>query len=290
MPERMTAPTPLQAVVLAGGLGTRMLPRTERIPKFLLPVAGRPFGAWLLDRLAEAGYADVILCVGHLGESIRDEFGDGAALGLRVRTVDEGDHLRGTAGALRLALPLLAPTFLVTYGDSYLPFDYAAPLVDLRAHPEALGTMAVYPNADAFDASNSEVRGDRVLRYAKRKAGDPRDPALDHIDYGAIALRREVVAALPEDAVRGLDTIQAELAAAGRLRAQVAAERHTRRPARYSLRLGRQDARTVPAARMAEGGWQARGLGGLPDPERFVGLPPRRGELAQHGRTDPHAD
>ncbi len=202
-----------------------MRPRTERIPKFLLPVAGRPFGAWLLDRLAAHGYAEALVCIGHLGGMIRDEFGDGAAYGLRVGYVDEGDRLRGTAGALRLALPLLAPTFLVTYGDSWLPFDYSGPLRDLDAHPEAAGTMAVYSNADAFDASNSEVRGDLVVRYHKRRAGDPRDPALDHIDYGATALRREVVEALPEGVVLGLDTLQAELAAAGRLRAIVATER-----------------------------------------------------------------
>jgi NDP-sugar pyrophosphorylase family protein len=218
-------PPLLQAVVLAGGLGTRMLPRTERVPKFLLPVAGRPFGAWLLERLAAHGFGEALICVGHLGHLVRDEIGDGAAFGLRVRYVDEGERLRGTAGALRLALPELEPTFLVTYGDSWLPFDYAAPLRDLAAHPEALGTMAVYSNADAFDASNSEVAGELVVRYQKRKADEPRDPRLDHIDYGATALRREVVAALPPDAVLGLDRIQAELAAEGRLRAHVATER-----------------------------------------------------------------
>lgn len=202
-----------------------MLPRTERVPKFLLPVAGRPFGAWLLERLAGAGYTEAILCVGHLGGLITDEFGDGAALGLRLHYFDEGDHLRGTAGALRLALPALAPTFLVTYGDSYLPFDYAAPLADLRAHPEALGTMAVFRNADCFDASNCERRGEHVVRYVKRKAGDARDPALDHIDYGALALRREIIEALPEGVVRGLDTLQTALAQAGRMRAHVATER-----------------------------------------------------------------
>jgi NDP-sugar pyrophosphorylase family protein len=219
---------PLQAVLLAGGLGTRMLPRTERVPKFLLPVAGRPFGAWLLERLAAAGYAEALVCVGHLGGMIQDEFGDGARFGLRLGYVDEGEELRGTAGALRLALPALAPTFLVTYGDSYLPFDYAAPLRDLDAHAGplgALGTMAVYRNADLFDASNCEVRGERVVRYHKRRAGEPRDAALDHIDYGATALRREVVEALPDGVVRGLDVLQAELAASGRLRAHVAAER-----------------------------------------------------------------
>ncbi|UQA56343.1 NTP transferase domain-containing protein [Polyangium aurulentum] len=212
-------PRPLrQAVVLAGGLATRMYPRTRQIPKFLLPVAGRPFGHHLLARLAGAGYDEIVLCIGHLGDAIRQDIGDGRAFGLEVRYADEGEARLGTAGALRGALSLLAPVLLVTYGDSYLPFDYAAPLVDLLAHPEALGTMAVYRNADLLDASNCEVSGERVVRYEKRRVDERRDPGLDHIDYGAIALRREVIAALPEGP-GDLAVVQRDLARAGRLRA-----------------------------------------------------------------------
>lgn len=220
---RASAPSP-QAVILAGGLGTRMRPRTERTPKFLLPVAGRPFGAWLLERLAAAGFGEVVLCVGHLGGAIRSAMGDRFA-GLPLRYVDDGPELLGTAGALRRALPCLAPEFLMTYGDSYLPFDYLAPLRDLGAHPEALGTMAVYRNEGRLDASNAAISGDLVARYDKRRAGEPPDPALDHIDYGATALRREVIAALPPGAPLGFEVVQRDLAARGLLRALVAAER-----------------------------------------------------------------
>ena len=212
---------PEQAVVLAGGLGTRMLPRTERVPKVLLPVAGRPFAAWLLESLVAAGYEDVLFCVAHLGDLVREELGDGSTFGVRLRYADEGPRLLGTAGAIRKALPDLAETFLVTYGDSWLPFDYRAPLADLRAHPEALGTMAVFKNEGRFDSSNTQVAGDRVLRYEK----GTKDPALDHIDYGATALRREVIAALPDGAVLGLDAIQHDLAARGLLRALPAEKR-----------------------------------------------------------------
>jgi MurNAc alpha-1-phosphate uridylyltransferase len=110
------------------------------------------------------------------------------------------------------------------YGDSYLPFDYRAPLVDLRAHPEALGTMAVFANDDRFDRSNTAVSGDRVVRYEKRPRDAPADPELRHIDYGATALRREVVAAIPEGEARDLSAVQRALAEQGRLRA-FAAER-----------------------------------------------------------------
>ncbi|MFO0591517.1 MAG: sugar phosphate nucleotidyltransferase [Polyangiaceae bacterium] len=218
-------PASMQAVILAGGLATRMLPRTERVPKFLLDVAGRPFGARLLEKIAACGFDEVVLCIGHLGGAIRDIFGDGAAIGVRLRYSDEGEARLGTAGALKLAAPLLQETFLVTYGDSYLPFDYAGPLRDLRAHAEAMGTMAVYRNADLLDASNAVVSEGRVVRYEKRAAAAPRDPEMDHIDYGATALRREVLDPLPAGIPHDFSTIQRDLAASGRLRAHAASER-----------------------------------------------------------------
>ena len=214
-----------QAVILAGGLGTRMLPRTERVPKLLLPVAGRPFAAWLLERLAAAGFDEALLCIAHLGGMIRDEVGDGRAFEIAVRYADEGPVLLGTAGALRRALPDLAPTFLVTYGDSFLPFDYAAPLADLALHAGAQGTMAVFKNDDRWDRSNTQIEGESVVRYEKRARDAAPDPAIDHIDYGAIALRREVIAALPEGVPLGLDAVQRELAARGLLRALPAPRR-----------------------------------------------------------------
>jgi NDP-sugar pyrophosphorylase family protein len=213
----------MQAVILAGGLATRLRPRTLTTPKFLLPVAGRPFGAWLLERLASCGYTSALVCIAHLGEQIRDAIGDGSAFGIGVRYADEGEQLLGTAGALRKAVGELAPRFLVTYGDSYLPFDYAAPLRLLADRSDADGVMAVYKNEGKWDQSNTEVRLDErgelwVNRYEKGRNA----PELDHIDYGAMALRRDVILRVPENVPWGLDRIQAELAHGRRLRAHLA--------------------------------------------------------------------
>src|SRR5262249_38487124 len=161
------APSQDQVVILAGGLGTRMLPRTERIPKILLPVAGRPFAAWLLERLAACGFDEALLCVGHLGTEVRRAIGDGTVFGLRVAYAEEGGRAVGPAGALRQAHALPAPTFLVTYGASSPPFDSRAPPADLRAHSEALGTMAVFKNDDRLDRSNTRIEGECVSRYEK---------------------------------------------------------------------------------------------------------------------------
>ncbi len=211
----------MQVVILAGGLGTRLALRTQDLPKALVPVAGKPFLTWQLDAIARCGFREVVLCIGHRGAAIREFLGDGSAFGVTVAYSEDGPTLRGTGGALRHALHLLSPTFLVTYGDSYLPFDYAAPLRDLEAHPAALGTMSVFQNDDAWDISNAEVLGERVLRY--QKGG--RDALLRHIDYGALALRRSVIAARPAALTFGLDELQAELARAGQLRAYEAPER-----------------------------------------------------------------
>jgi NDP-sugar pyrophosphorylase family protein len=211
----------MQAVILAGGLATRMRPHTSTTPKALIEVCGRPFIAWQLEKIASSGYSDVVLCVGHLGARIREFVGDGGHFDLNVQYSDDGPRLLGTAGALRHALPLLEPTFLVTYGDSYLPFDYAAPLRDLDSHADALGTMSVFRNAGSWDESNTAVADGKVTRYKK---GQP-DSALDHIDYGALALRRSILDGLRPAEPHALDTIQEELARKGQLRAYVANER-----------------------------------------------------------------
>ncbi|HUM10051.1 MAG TPA: sugar phosphate nucleotidyltransferase [Myxococcaceae bacterium] len=213
---------PPQAVVLAGGLGTRMHPRTQRVPKSMLEVAGRPFIDWQLELLARSGIREVVLCIAHLGGLIQEHVGDGARLGVSVRyAMEPPGQLLGTAGALRAAVALLAPRFVVTYGDSYLPFDYGEPLRLLERHADCEGVMAVYRNAGRFEPSNVVTDGAWVLRYQKHPAG----PEFDHIDYGATALRREVVEALPPGLPLGLDQLQEDLAARGRLRALLVRER-----------------------------------------------------------------
>jgi len=212
----------MQAVVLAGGLGTRMHPHTEKVPKSMLEVAGRPFIDWQLELLARSGIRDVVLCVAHLGERIRAHVGDGARHGVSVRyAVEEPGRLLGTAGALRAAVALLAPRFLVTYGDSYLRFDYGKPLRMLERHSDCDGVMAIYPNAGSLEPSNVVTDGTWVLRYRKNAI----DPEIDHIDYGATALRREAVEALPPGVAIGLDRVQEELSNRGRLRALVVNDR-----------------------------------------------------------------
>jgi NDP-sugar pyrophosphorylase family protein len=184
----------LQCVILAGGMGTRLRPQTEEMPKALLPVAGRPFADWQLRHLAAQGVERVLYSVGYRGEMIRDHVGDGGRWGLRITYVDEGEHLRGTAGALRLAHDLgeLEPAFFVLYGDSYLPADMGEVEGAWEA-AELPALMTVFRNDDRWDASNAILRDGRVVLYDKARPAD-RVSEMHWIDYGLSILRRELVA------------------------------------------------------------------------------------------------
>lgn len=211
----------MQIVVLAGGLATRMRPETEQVPKSLLLVNGRPFVDWQLDRFVASGARSVVMCVGYLGEQIETHVRRALDRGLTVSYSYDGEQLVGTGGALRRAFARLEPEFVVTYGDSYLPFDYAAPLVDLRRHPEADATMSVYRNRGAYGQSNVALDGDWVSKYQKNSA----DAELDCIDYGAIALRRSLLAEIADGAVWDLSALWSKLSRKRKLRAFVAPER-----------------------------------------------------------------
>jgi NDP-sugar pyrophosphorylase family protein len=186
----------MQCVILAGGLATRMRPLTETIPKALIPVAGAPFIDHQLAWLAGHGVTEVVLSVGYRGDMVRDHVGDGARYGLGVRVVDEGSELRGTAGALRLALDrgALAPAFLMTYGDSFLPIDFGEVWRQFEASG-ALAMMTVFRNDGQWDDSNVIYRDGRIVLYDKHHATRPAAD-FDYIDYGLIAMKRDVVAEL----------------------------------------------------------------------------------------------
>ena len=180
---------PLPVAILAGGLATRLRPLTEKIPKALVEIAGRPFIDWQLELLAKQGIEHVVVCAGHLGEMIEAHVGDGSRFGLAVSFTYDGETLLGTGGAIRKALPLLGDEFFVLYGDSYLPIDYRA-VARAFAASRKPGLMTVFRNDGQWDASNVWIEGDEVRMYDK-SAGFPQ---MHHIDYGLTVFRKEVFA------------------------------------------------------------------------------------------------
>jgi NDP-sugar pyrophosphorylase family protein len=210
----------LPVAILAGGLATRLRPATENIPKSLLPVAGEPFLVHQLRRLCTEGINHAVICAGHLGEQIQEFAGDGSSFGLRLDYSFDGEVLRGTAGALAKALPLLGEAFFVLYGDSYLPCDYrAVQKAFLDSGKDAL--MTVFPNQDRWDSSNVEFVEGQVLVYDKRH----RTPRMRHIDYGLGVFRKAAFAAVPSDQPYDLASLYQILLEQNRLAAYEVRER-----------------------------------------------------------------
>jgi NDP-sugar pyrophosphorylase family protein len=199
----------MQCVVLAGGRGTRLGPLTERVPKALVEVAGRPFLEYQLALLRSSGVTEIVLCVGYLSELVERTIGDGSRFGLTIQYSYDGDTPLGTAGALRNALPLLAPTFLVTYGDTLLPIDHGDVL---RSHADSglPALMTVLENENRWDTSNAVVAQGRVVAYSK----NPPPPGARWIDYGLLAFTRTAAA---EGQSADLEAQLAVLARAGLL-------------------------------------------------------------------------
>jgi len=214
------SPELMPVVILAGGLATRLRPLTERIPKAMIDVAGHPFLWHQLQLLARNGARRIVLAVGYLGELVQQEFGDGSKLGLTLDYCFDGPVLLGTAGAIRRALPMLPERFFVLYGDSYLPCDYRAVQRSFDAAGLA-GLMTVYRNEDAYDRSNVEYDGRRILQYDKLQ----RTPQMRYIDYGLGAFERRVFEELPHNTKIDLATVYQDLLAKGQLASYEARDR-----------------------------------------------------------------
>jgi N-acetyl-alpha-D-muramate 1-phosphate uridylyltransferase len=177
----------LPVAILAGGLATRLRPLTATIPKSLVSINREPFVAHQLRLLRDRGVDRVVMCLGHLGEMIRDVVAGGRDFGLAVEYSWDGPTPQGTGGAIRKALPLLGDAFFVTYGDSYLLCDYGAVETSFFASGKQ-ALMTIFRNAGHWDTSNVEFRDGKIVAYDKRH----RTPGMLHIDYGLGAFRRSM--------------------------------------------------------------------------------------------------
>jgi len=185
-------PVSVQAVILAGGLGTRLRPLTNGVPKAMVVVHGKPFLEYQIKLLVNAGITSLVICIGHLGHLIREYFGDGGKFGVDIGYSDDGHSLLGTAGALKRAEPLLDDDFFLIYGDSYLFLDYRMIVNFFRRHSE-LGLMVVYRNQDWREPSNVVADGGFVIAYDK----ETRTPEMTYVNYGASVLRKKALECIP---------------------------------------------------------------------------------------------
>ncbi len=184
----------MQALILAGGEGTRLRPLTSTIPKPAVPLVQRPFISYMLEWLKGHGVDEAILSCGFLADGVRSVLGDGSALGIRLRYVEEPRPL-GTGGALKFAQDLLDERFVMLNGDILTDIDLSA---QLRQHEQTgaritLGLIGVEdPSAYGLVRRDDD---DSVTEFLEKPSSDEIDTNL--ISLGAYVIDREVLDSMP---------------------------------------------------------------------------------------------
>jgi mannose-1-phosphate guanylyltransferase len=184
----------MQALILAGGEGTRLRPLTSTVPKPVVPLVDRPFIAFMVEWLRGHGIDDVVMSCGFLAAGVRNVMGDGSAYGVRLRYVEEPAPL-GTAGAIKFAEELLADRFFVLNGDVLTDIDLTAQLGQHEAS-DAIATIALVPVEDPTNYGLVRLEDDRSVReFLEKPSPDEIDTNL--INAGAYVLEREVLDRIP---------------------------------------------------------------------------------------------
>jgi mannose-1-phosphate guanylyltransferase len=189
----------VQALILAGGEGTRLRPLTSTIPKPVMPLVGRPFISYMLEWLRGHGVDEAILSCGFMADGVRDVLGDGESVGMRLRYVQEPRPL-GTGGALKFAEDLLQERFLMLNGDILADVDLSG---QLQAHERSgarvtLGLIGV-EDPSAYGLVRRTPDG-MVSEFVEKPRPDEIDTNL--VNFGAYVIEREVLDGLPPAGAR----------------------------------------------------------------------------------------
>jgi histidinol-phosphate phosphatase family protein len=184
-----------QAIILAGGLGTRLRARLGDLPKPMIPIGGKPLLEHQVELAARHGYRDIIIFACYRADLIAAHFGAGSKWGVQLRIVTEREPL-GTAGAVLAGRDLLADEFIVFYGDTMVNVDLSR-LMDAHHRAKADATLLLHPNDHPLDSDLVEIDDfDRIVAFHNRPhaAGVWRQ---NLVNAGLYVLRREILAVLP---------------------------------------------------------------------------------------------
>lgn len=181
-----------QAVILAGGKGTRLRPLTDRTPKPMVLMNGRPFLEYLIDLLRENGILRIVLLLGYLPEKIVDHFKDGSKFGVRI-DYSIGDVSFDTGKRIKMAENLVEDHFLLMYCDNYWPLNIDS-LVDYYNKCNRLTCVTVYRNKDGITRNNVLVDENGViLRYDRRRE----ETSLSGVDIGFFIIDKKIFQFMP---------------------------------------------------------------------------------------------
>jgi mannose-1-phosphate guanylyltransferase/phosphomannomutase len=184
----------MQAVILAGGRGSRLQPLSMGIPKPMLPIFSKPVMEHTIELLAKQGVKDIIIATSTQASEIVEHFGDGSEWSVNIRYSIE-DEPKGTAGAVKLVQPHINDTFLVVSGDVVSDFDIEE-AVAFHRRKSALATLLLHDVDDPVDYGIAECDEDgRITRFLEKP--DSRDVFSNTISTGIYVLEPEVLSSIP---------------------------------------------------------------------------------------------
>jgi mannose-1-phosphate guanylyltransferase len=186
----------VQALILAGGEGTRLRPLTSTMPKPVIPLVGRPFIGYMLEWLRGHGVDDVIMSCGFMADGVKAVLGDGSAFGVSLRYVEE-PHPLGTGGALKYAEDLLDQRFFMLNGDVLTDIDLTAQM-EQHERTGARATLALIDVEDPSAYGLVRLRPDRSVTEFVEKPGADEALNTNLVNAGAYILERNVLAEMAE--------------------------------------------------------------------------------------------
>ncbi len=212
---------PTQAVILAGGRGTRLRPLTETRPKPMIEFHGKPFLEYLIELLREQGFERVLVLLGYLPEAIQNYFGDGRRWGLRIEYMVSAVEDE-TGQRLRRAKAQIDPHFLFMYCDNYWPLSLDR-LWKCYLDTSAEAVLTVYENADQYTKDNVRIEDDGAIAVYDK---DRTQPNLHGVDIGFGIFRRDALDLLPEENVSFERVVYPQLVARRGLYAHITGHRY----------------------------------------------------------------
>jgi dTDP-glucose pyrophosphorylase len=207
--EITTSPVrPNLMIIMAGGLGSRLRPYTENCPKPMLPLAGKPMLAHIIERAKLEGFSHFVLAIHYLGHMIEDHFGNGERLGVQIDYLREESPL-GTAGALGLLNPRPEAAFVVTNGDVITDIRYGE-LLDFHIRHDADATMAVRVHEWQHPFGVVQTNGVEIVGFEEKPV------ARSHINAGVYAFEPHALNVLSAEAHCDMPTLFERLQAKAR--------------------------------------------------------------------------
>ena len=190
----------MKAVILAGGLGTRLQPYTTFIPKPMLPLGEKPLLEHLIEWVKKNGVKDIVLCVSYLRKTIEDYFEDGKRFGVKIEYATSNKPL-ATAGQLKTAEKLIDDTFVCIYGDSIFDFNLKN-MINEHKKKKSFITMSLYEYKTNIKYGVIDTKNN-----GRVSAWNEKPEIKTKINMGCYIMERDILGFIPKNKSYGMDDV-----------------------------------------------------------------------------------